>query len=91
MSPKPELRFSLDLFFQCSLEEFEQQVLLSLVGSIVVQSEDHGVQELCRFVLGHLKDQLRQIGWNSLKQSRGKKRLNLSEYRESPTINLFYH
>lgn len=53
---------SLDFLLQSRLEELEQQVFLSLVGGVVVQGEDHGVHELCGLVLGHLEDQLSQVG-----------------------------
>jgi hypothetical protein len=52
----------LDLLLQGGLEEFEQQVLLSLVGGVVIQGEDHRVHELSGLILGHLEDQLGQVG-----------------------------
>ena len=57
-----EWRASLDLLLQGSLEELQQQVLLALVGGVVVQREDHRVHELGRLVLGHLEDELSQVG-----------------------------
>lgn len=55
-------RDSLDLLLQRRLEELEQQVLLPLVGGVVVQREDHRVHELGGFILGHLEDELGQVG-----------------------------
>lgn len=57
----------LDLLLECCLKEPQEQVLLSLVGRIVVQCEDHRVHELGGFVLGHLKNQLGQVGGIGLK------------------------
>ena len=57
----------LDLLLQGCLEEPQEQVLLTLIGGIVVESEDHRVHELGGLVLGHLKDQLRQVGGVGLK------------------------
>ncbi len=61
------LQFSLDFLLQSCLEEFEQQVFFSLVRSVVVQGEDHSVHKLCGLVLGHLEDQLGQVGWIGLR------------------------
>lgn len=58
----------LDLFLQCCLEKPQQQVFLSLIGCIIIQSEDDRIHELCGFVLRHLKNQLGQVGWVSLQQ-----------------------
>lgn len=58
---------SLDFLLQSSLKKFEQQVFLSLVGGIVVQGEDHSVHKFSGLVLGHLKDQLGQVGWIGLR------------------------
>ena len=55
---------------QSRLEEFEEQVFLTLVGGIVVQGEDHRVHELGGLVLGHLEDQLGQVGWVCLEKNR---------------------
>lgn len=64
-------RSVLDLLLERRLEEPQQQVLLSLVGGVVVKREDHRVHELGGLVLGHLKDQLGQIGGVGLKRSQG--------------------
>lgn len=61
----------LDLLLERRLEEPQQQVLLALVGGIVVEGEDHRVHELGGLVLGHLKNQLGQIGGVGLKRSQG--------------------
>lgn len=71
-------RDSLDLLLQCRLEELEQQVLLPLVGGIVVQREDHRVHELCGFILGHLENELGQVGRVGLQ---GDKRVSRDEFR----------
>ena len=72
MSISVSIVFSLDLLLQCRLEELEQKVLLPLVGGVVVQGEDDRVHELGGFILGHLEDQLGQVGGICLriKQSR---------------------
>lgn len=57
----------LDLLLKGCLKEPQEQVFLTLVGGIVVESEDHRVHELGGLVLGHLKDQLRQVGGVGLK------------------------
>lgn len=57
---------SLDLLLESRLKEFEQEVLLTLVGGVVVQREDHCVHELGGLVLGHLEDELGQVGWVGL-------------------------
>lgn len=59
-----------DFFIESSFEEFEQQILLSLVGGIVVQGEDHSVHKLCGLVLGHLEDELRQVGRVGLRKEK---------------------
>lgn len=61
-----EKKFSLDFLLQSSLEEFEQQVFLSLIRGIVVQGKDHSVHKLSRLILGHLEDQLGQVRWIGL-------------------------
>lgn len=57
----------LDLLLERRLKEPQEQVLLPLVGGVVVQCEDDGVHELGGLVLGHLKNQLCQIGGVGLK------------------------
>lgn len=66
------IQFLLDFLLQGCFEEIEQEVLLTLIGSVVVQCENHGIHELGRFVLGHLKDQLGQIGWICLRKTERK-------------------
>lgn len=61
----------LDFLLQCCLKQPQEQVLLSLVGCIVVECEDYRVHEFGRLVLGHLKNQLRQIGGVGLKRKQG--------------------
>lgn len=61
--------FLLDLLLKGSFEELSQQVLLSLVGGVVIQGEDHRVHELCGFILWHLEDQLGKICGVGLKGS----------------------
>ncbi len=57
------MQFLLDFLLQGCFEEIEQEVLLTLIGSVVVQCENDRIHELCRLVLWHLKDQFGQIGW----------------------------
>lgn len=59
--------FVLDFLLEGGLKEPQEQVLLSLVGCIVVEGEDHRVHELGGLVLGHLENQLGQIGGVGLK------------------------
>lgn len=59
--------FLLDLLLERGLKEPEEQVLLTLVGCVVVEREDYRVHELGGLVLGHLKNQLRQVGGVGLK------------------------
>lgn len=61
---------SLDLLLEGRLEELEQEVLLTLVGGVVVQGEDHSVHELGGLVLGHLEDQLGQVDGVCLEKER---------------------
>lgn len=60
---------SLDLLLEGRLKELEQQELLSLVGGVVVEGEDHRVHELGGLVLGHLEDELGQVGWVGLRHT----------------------
>ena len=66
---------SLDLLLQGRLEELQQQVLLALVGGVVVQREDHRVHELGGLVLGHLEDELGQVGGVGLWEGAGEARV----------------
>lgn len=66
--PGPAEAVVLDLLLERGLKEPQEQVLLSLVGRIVVEGEDHRVHELGGLVLGHLKNQLGQIGGVGLKR-----------------------
>lgn len=68
------LQFLLYFLLQSCLEEFKQQVFLSLVGGVVVQGEDDRIHKLGGLVLGHLEDQLGQVGWIGLK---GEERSNI--------------
>ncbi len=63
------MQFLLDFLLQGRFEEIEQEVLLTLIGSVVVQCENDRIHELGRLVLWHLKDQLGQIGWICLRKT----------------------
>ena len=81
-------RSSLDLFLQGGLEEFQQQVLLPLVGRVVVQGEDHRVHELGGLVLGHLEDELGQVGWICLRRRRSR---DASQITGDTTVTMRYN
>ena len=47
---------SRDFLFESSFKKFQQQILLSLVGCVVVQCEYHTLDELGCLRLWHLED-----------------------------------
>lgn len=63
------MKLLLDFLLQGRFEEIEQEVLLTLIGSVVVQCENDRIHELGGLVLWHLKDQLGQIGWICLRKT----------------------
>lgn len=56
------MKLLLDFLLQGRFEEIEQEVLFTLIRSVVVQCENDRIHELGGLVLRHLKDQLGQIG-----------------------------
>ena len=88
MSKSVSIVFSLDRLVQCCLEELEQKVLLPLVGGVVVQGEDDCVHELGGLILGHLEDQLGQVGWICLRRRRSR---DASQITGDTTVTMRYN
>lgn len=53
-------------FFQSSLEQLEEQVVISIIGTIIVQSEYDILNELCGLARWNSKDESGQIMWLGL-------------------------
>ena len=52
---------AVDLLLECGPEELEEEELLALVGSKVVEREDDALHELCSLRLRHREHKLRQV------------------------------
>lgn len=59
---------SLNLLLECGVEEFDEEILFSVVLCVVEHRQDDVLHKPVGPVLRHLKDQLGEITWVGLKE-----------------------